>query len=112
MNIIVRETTLADFFNSDAAKERIKSDAIATLVSLMRDKPGVTSDSIFLDFLRSFTTISIIMSGDEESEEDRLISFQSIQQTFQDLLLARKRMEEEDFEKWMAEPAYEKKEAP
>ena len=74
MNIRVRETTLADFFNSDAAKERIKSDAIATLVSLMRNNPGVTSDSIFLDFLRSFTTISIITCGDEESEEDRLIT--------------------------------------
>lgn len=108
MNIVVRDTTLQEFYASPEAKKREESQEVAYLESLLRKNPGIPMESIFLDFLRHFNRAALVVPKNCYSDEVGEVSYHQIQSVFQDLLLAKRRLEKEEFDSWMNTPAYEK----
>lgn len=108
MEIIVKDNTLKEFYESPEAQARMDSPEVAALETLLRKHPDIPMESIFLDFLRYFHSAALTASPNDENM--KTVSFSQIQSVFQDLLLARRRLEKAEFESWLSAPAYEKEE--
>ena len=108
INIVVRDTTLQEFYDSPEAKKREESPEVAYLESLMRNNPNIPMESMFLDFLRYFNKAALTVRPNRDSGEEGEVLYHQIQSVFQDLLLAKRRLEKEEFDSWMSAPAYEK----
>ena len=106
----MRDNTLKEFYESQEAKERMDSKEVIALEGLLRKNPDISMESVFLDFLRHFHSAALIARKKEDSDALEAVSFAQIQSVFQDLLLAKRRVEKADFESWISEPAYEKEE--